>query len=120
MRTNYERIQADIDFWVADEIANKQVDYTGEYNITRIRTYNSRGIIVGDRESEVSSWIDPLVPEDMRIPMWKWIYENRDRFHVERKPLDETVQNFFNSLGALIATVGSAGITIYRFIKAGL
>lgn len=120
MKTYYERIQADIDFWVADEIANKQVDYTGEYNTQRIRTYNSRGILVDDRESEVSSWIDPLVPEDMRIPVWKWVYENRDLFHVEKKPLEEKVSGFFSSLGALVATLGSAGITIYRFVKAGL
>lgn len=120
MKTHYERVQADIDFWVADEIADKQVDYTGEYNITRIRTYNKTGILVGDRESEISSWIDPLVPEDMRIPMWKWIYDNRELFHVERKPLEEKVSGFFSSLGALFATLGSAGITIYRFIKAGL
>jgi hypothetical protein len=46
MKTHYERVQADIDFWVADEIADKQVDYTGEYNITRIRTYNKTGILV--------------------------------------------------------------------------
>lgn len=120
MRTHWERVQADVDFWVADEIANKQVDYTGEYNIARIRTYNKSGILVGDRESEISSWIDPLVPEDMRIPVWKWIYENRELFHVERKPLEEKVSGFFSSMGAVFATLGSAGITIYRFIKAGL
>lgn len=120
MKTHYERVQADIDFWVADEIADKQVDYTGEYNTQRIRTYNSRGILVSDRENEVSSWIDPLVPEDMRIPVWKWVYENRDLFHVEKKPLEEKVSGFFSSLGALVATLGSAGITIYRFVKAGL
>jgi hypothetical protein len=120
MRTHWERIQADVDFWVADEIANKRVDYTGEYNIQRIRSYNSKGILVDDRENEVSSWIDPMVPEDMRVPMWKWVYENRDLFHMEKKPLEEKVSNFFSSLGALFATLGSAGITIYRFVKAGL
>jgi len=120
MKTHYERVQADVDFWVADEIADKRVDYTGEYNIQRIRTYNSSGILVGDRENEISSWINPLVPEDMRIPVWKWVYENRELFHVERRPLEEKVSAFFSSLGALFATLGSAGITIYRFIKAGL
>lgn len=120
MRTHYERVQADIDFWVADKIANKSVDYTGEYNIQRVRTYNSKGILVDDRTNEISSWIDPLVPQDMRIPVWKWIYENRELFHIERKPLEETVSRFFSSLGALFATIGSAGITVYRFIKAGI
>jgi len=120
MRTHWERVQADVDFWVADEIANKKVNYTGEYNIQQVRTYNRKGILVDDRENEVSSWIDPLVPDDMRVSMWKWIYENRELFHVERKPLAEKVSSFFSSLGALFATLGSAGITIYRFIKAGL
>ena len=120
MRTHLERVQADVTFWIANEIANKSVDYSGEYNIQRIRTYNSRGILVSDRENETSSWIEPLVPDDMRMAVWKWVYENRDLFHVERKPLDETVQKFFSSLGALIATAGSASVTIYRFIKAGL
>jgi len=120
MRTHWERVQADVDFWVTDEIAEKKVDYTGEYNIQRVRTYNRNGILVDDRNNEVSSWIDPLVPEDMRIPMWKWIYDNTELFHVERKPLEEKASSFFNSLGALFATLGSAGITIYRFIKAGL
>ena len=50
----------------------------------------------------------------------KWVYDNRDLFLVEKKPLEEKVQQFFSSLGALIATAGSAGITIYRFVKAGL
>lgn len=120
MRTHHERVQADVDFWVADEIANKTVDYTGEYNIQRIRTYNSKGILVDDRNTEVSSWIDPLVPEDMRVPVWKWVYENRELFHVERKPLEEKISSFFSSLGAAVAALSSAGITFYRFVKAGL
>lgn len=120
MRTPFERVQADVTFWIADQIAHKQVDYSGEYNIQRIRTYNSRGILIDDRENEISSWIQPLVPPDMRMSMWKWVYDNRDLFLVERKPLEEKVQEFFSSLGALIATAGSAGITIYRFVKAGL
>lgn len=120
MRTHWERVQADVDFWVTDEIADKKVDYTGEYNIQRVRTYNKNGILVDDRDNEVSSWIDPLVPEDMRIPMWKWIYDNKDLFHVEKESLEEQVSKFFSSLGAVFATLGSAGITIYRFIKAGL
>ena len=36
MRTHWERVQADVTFWIADEIANKTVDYSGEYNIQRI------------------------------------------------------------------------------------
>ena len=120
MKTHWERVQADITFWVADEIANKSVDYAGEYNIDRIRSYNSNGILVDDRQNQISSWIEPLVPADVRMPMWKWIRQNRDRFYVERKPLEEKLSGFFNSLGALVATAGSAGITIYRFIKAGL
>jgi dUTPase len=120
VKNNNERIQSDVTFWVADEIADKRVDYSGEYNIDRIRTYNSNGILVDDRENQISSWIQPLVPEDVRMPMWRWIYDNRDRFYVERKPLEEKVTNFFNSLGALFATIGSAGITIYRFMKAGI
>ena len=120
MKTPKERVQADIDFWVADMIANKSVDYAGEYNINRIRSYNSNGILVDDRQNEISSWIEPLVPADVRMPMWKWVRQNRDRFYVERKPLEEKLSGFFNSLGALVATAGSAGITIYRFIKAGL
>lgn len=120
MKTHWERVQADITFWVADEIADKRVDYSGEYNIDRIRTYSSNGLLVGDRENQISSWIEPLVPVDVRMPMWNWIYENRDRFYVERKPLEEKLSKFFSSLGALVATLGSAGITIYRFIKAGV
>lgn len=120
MRTHWERVQADVDFWVTNEIADKKVDYTGEYNTQRIRTYSKSGILIDDRKNEVSSWIDPLVPEDMRIPMWKWIYDNKDLFHVERESLEEQVSKFFSSLGGLVATLGSAGITIYRFIKAGL
>lgn len=120
MKTHWERVQADVTFWVADEIADKKLDYDGEYNIDRIRSYNMNGILVDDRQNQISSWIEPLVPPDVRMPMWKWIYENRDRFYVERKPLEEKLSNFFNSLGALVATLGSAGITIYRFVKAGI
>ncbi|MGA1710378.1 MAG: hypothetical protein ACO4CS_03835 [bacterium] len=117
MQSPIERVQADVVFWIADMIEDKEVDYIGEYNIDRIRVYENN-ILVSDEKTKVSGWSRPIVPVDVRIPMWKWVYSLRPYLNRDRPPLEELVQNVVTESGAAIATIGSIAITIYRFFRA--
>lgn len=118
MRSETERVQADVIFWIADKIADKKVDYRGEYNIDRVRIYD-QGILVKDDKEKLSGWMHPLVPEDVRMPMWEYVYKMRAGFNRNRRPLDEGIQEFINHLSPVFAALGSIGVTFYKFIKAG-
>lgn len=111
--------QVDVTFWVADRLGGRKVDYAGEYNIQRIRTYNKAGLLVKDHVAELSSWEEPLVPADVRMPMWKWVRNQRDQLFLARPPLGETISNWVAGFWPMLASLGSIGVTAYRFIKAG-
>lgn len=118
MQSETERVQADVVFWIADEIAGKAVDYSGEYNIDRIRIYSDH-LLVSDDETKVSGWTKPLVPSDVRMPLWHWVYHCRNRFTRDRPPIEEKLENLIRSLGPAIGAIGGIGVTIYRFLRAG-
>ena len=118
MRSKTERVQADIVFWIADKIAEKEVDYSGEYNIDRVRIYD-RGILVSDKKEKLSGWMHPLVPEDVRMPMWEYVHAMRGRFHRDKPPFEEVLHGLVDRMGAVIAVLGSIGVTAYRFFRVG-
>lgn len=111
-----ERTQADVVFWIADRIADKEVDYSGEYNIDRIRIYEN-GLLVNDDHTKISGWTKPLVPDDVRMPLWQWVRNQRPRLMRDKMPLDESLEKFTSRLGAIIASIGSVGLTVYRFLR---
>ena len=118
MRSPIERVQADVVFWIANKLGEKVVEYDGEYNIDRVRIYEN-GFLVSDDREKKSGWIYPLVPEDVRMPMWKYIHSLRPRFIRDRPPLEEKLSKTVDNLGALVATLGSIGITAFRFFRVG-
>jgi hypothetical protein len=118
MRSEKERVQADVIFWIADKIGDKEVDYRGEYNIDRVRIYDN-GILVKDDKEKMSGWMHPLVPEDVRMPMWEYVHDMRGRFNRDKKPLEEKIENIIEGLGPIFAAIGSAGLTLFKFIRAG-
>lgn len=119
MKTPALRQQVDATFWLADELGEKKVDYSGEYNIQRIRTYNSMGLLMSDSTAAVSSWEQPLVPEDVRLPLWQWVHNQRDTLFYAKPPLGEVISNWIGGFWPVLATIGSMAVTVYRFLKAG-
>ena len=118
MRSETERVQADIVFWIADKIGEKEVDYRGEYNIDRIRVYE-KGILVDDQREKLSGWMHPLVPVDVRMPLWEYVHSIRGRFTRDKPPFEEVLHGFVDNMGAIVATLGSIGVTAFRFFRAG-
>lgn len=118
MRSPTERVQADVVFWVADKIGDKEVDYSGEYNIDRVRIYDN-GILVHDEREKMSGWMHPLVPVDVRMPMWEYVHSMRAKFHRDKPPFEEVMNGLFDRMGAVIAALGSVGVTAYRFFRVG-
>ena len=111
--------QIDVTFWVADQLGGRPVDYEGEYNIQRIRTYNHMGLLVKDHIAEISSWEEPLVPEDVRLPLWRWVHDQKSQLFVAQPPLGEAISNWAAGFWPMLASLGSIAVTAYRFFKAG-
>ena len=104
----------DVDFWIADQIGGKEVDYEGEYNINRTRVYNN-GILISDDKTAWSSWVRPMIPPDSVIPVWKEIKEKQRELNYEH-PLAETkIVQFVENAGAIVAGLSSVLFTIWRF-----
>ena len=118
MRSPTERVQADVVFWLADKIGDKEVDYSGEYNIDRVRVYDN-GILVVDEKEKLSGWMHPLVPADVRMPLWEYVHSMRAKFHRDKPPFEEVLHGFVDNMGAIVATLGSIGVTAFRFFRAG-
>jgi hypothetical protein len=120
MKSETEKIQADVTFWLADDfkLGDKDISYCGEYTTTRIRTYD-KGFLVDDKKQKSSSWMHPLVPEDVRIPLWEYVYSQKNRFQRDIPPIEEKVNSFLQNMGAVLATLGSVGVTAYRFFRVG-
>ena len=118
MKCENERVQADVVFWIADKIADKEVDYSGEYNIDRVRIY-ADGILVSDEKEKMSGWMHPLVPADVRMPLWEYVHSMRARFVRDRPPFEEVLHGFVDKAGAIFAALGSVGVTAYRFFRVG-
>lgn len=113
-----QRVQVDVTFWVADQIGDKEVDYTGEYNIQRIRIYNDT-FLVEDKEEKVSAWLNPVVPPDVQLPLWEYVRSLKNTYTFDRLPLEEKLNNYVKRIGPLLAGFGSIALTIYRFVRAG-
>jgi len=117
METATSRVQADITFWIADKLGYKDVNYMGEYNTSRTRVYEN-GIMVSDDHDKVSSWVDPIFPLDVRESVWHWVKDNKMHYNRDRPPLEEKLSETVSKAGAVIATLASIGLTIYRFLRA--
>ena len=118
LQAPHQRVQVDAIFWVADQIGDKTVDYKGEYNIERIRIYNNT-LLVEDKEEKVSAWLNPVVPVDVQLPLWEYVRSLRNTYTFDRMPLEEKLSNWVKRIGPLLAGLGSIGLTIYRFMRAG-
>ena len=116
VKTTGEKIQADVNFWIAETIGGKRVDYTGEYNTSRVRIY-AGGILVSDDQTKYSSWVKPVVPEDVRLPLWQWVKGMNQEFARTIKPVDEQFTFFFTTVAPVIAGIGSVVLTVYKFLR---
>jgi hypothetical protein len=102
------------DFWIADEIGNRQVDYRGEFNINRTRVYN-HGLLVNDDNNAWSSWVKPMIPEDSVYPLWDKIKSKEREFTYSRPLPEDVIVKFVENAGALIAGIGSILFTAWKF-----
>ena len=114
---NGRMVQADIYFWTAHELGGQEVDYEGEYNIDHVRIYHNGWKVLEDG-TKVSGWIEPLVPADVRIPMWQWVKDHTYLWSFEQVHLVEKIEKGFESLGAIGAAMGSIGVTAFKFWRA--
>lgn len=119
MKSSLMRQQADVTFWVADRLGEREVDYKGEYNTQRVRTFNRLGLLVKDSHEDISSWEDSLVPDDVREPLWSWVHSQRDTLFVPQPPFTEAVSNWVASFWPFLASLGSVLVTVYRFLRVG-
>ncbi len=116
-RGKHETVQADVMVWVADQINGRPVDYTGEMNFARVRLYDN-SILAVDINQKFSTWFNPVVPSDVRVPLWKWIYSQRETFDRNRLPFDEKFHELLKASINMLSVAVSAGVTVWRFIKA--
>jgi hypothetical protein len=43
----------------------------------------------------------------------------RGKFHRDKPPFEEVLHGFVDNMGAIVATLGSIGVTAFRFFRAG-
>jgi hypothetical protein len=116
-RGKHETVQADVSVWVADNINGRPVNYTGEMNFSRVRLYDG-GILAVDIQQKFSGWFNPVVPPDVRVPLWKWIYGQRFTFDRTRLPLDEKFHEILKASISILSVAVSAGLTVWKVVKA--
>jgi len=98
-------VHADVVFWTADVLGGREVDYVGEYNVEKVRVYRGNWLVT-TIDSKFSAWVDPLVPADVREPLWSWIKENQRLFRFHNPPISETIHDILETfLGATTVTV---------------
>lgn len=102
------------DFWIADEIGNRKVDYRGEFNINRTRVYN-HNLLISDDKTAWSSWVKPMIPEDSVLPLWDKIKSKEREFNYDRPLLEDSLTKFVENVGAWIAGLGSIIFTAWKF-----
>lgn len=117
MRGRHERIQVAATVWVADNINGRPTNYAGEMNFSRVRLYDD-GILVFDFRQKFSTWTNPVVPADVRIPLWKWIHDQAETFDRPRLSLDEKFHQMIGSLINTVSVATSACITVWKVLTA--
>jgi len=117
MRGPITRVQAEGVFWLADKIGEQSVDYTGEINWHLVKIYDNN-VLVSKDETRRSAYIDPVVPKDVHIPMWKWTRSIRDAFDREILGLEDKFDIFAAKFIEILSMLGTAGVTIYKFFHA--
>jgi hypothetical protein len=105
-------------FWIADEIGNKTVDYRGEFNISRTRVYQNN-FLVHDDHTEWSSWVKPMIPEDLVMPLWNSIKEKERELNYSKPLLEDRLMKIVQDVGAIAAALGSVGYTLWKFFLEG-
>jgi hypothetical protein len=117
-KSESERIQAEGVFWVADNIMGRPVDYTGEINWSLIKTYDN-GLLANTDSHKMSAWVDPLVPKDVHIPLWKWVKELTPAFDRQKLSLDKKFDDLVNRFIEGLSMIGTGAITLYKFLQVG-
>jgi hypothetical protein len=112
-----ERVQADATVWVADAIAGKSVDYTGEINYGRVRTYE-HGLLVHEKSEKFSAWVNPVVPKDVHVPMWKWIHDLSSTFDRDKLSFDERFHAVLANFIHFFSVAAGALTTAYKMFRA--
>jgi len=105
-------------FWIADEIGNRKVDYRGEFNISRTRIYE-HNILVRDDKTEWSSWVKPMIPADLVMPLWERIDDKERELNYSKPLMEDKIQEIVQDVGAIAAALGSIGYTLWKFFASG-
>jgi hypothetical protein len=104
------------DFWIADDIGNKKVNYRGEFSVNRSRVYRNN-ILARDDKTQWSSWVKPSVPNDLVIPLWDKIKSKEGDFTYSRRLIEDQIMEIIEGIGALLAAIGSIIFTLWKFFS---
>ena len=111
-----ERLIVDAIVWSSDNIADRDVDYTGEINYSNQRLFENN-ILVYEKPDKISAWHDPLVPEDVHIPLWKWLTTLTPAFDRPKLSFEDKFRNWmdkFVELGAMSTTIV---LTVWKVLR---
>jgi hypothetical protein len=110
-----ERVLADTTAWVADDVEG-QGDYKGEINYSRVRIFE-HNLLVLDKKGKFSAWYDPLVPEDVHIPMWKWLQSLTPAFDRPKLSFEDKFRNWMDRFLEVGTMAGTAIATAWKVVK---
>ena len=110
-----EQVIVDTVAWVADDI-DGQGEYEGEINYERTRVYE-HGLLVHDEKKKFSGWHDPIVPEDVLMPMWHWLAGLTPAFDRPRLSIEHRLRNWLDGFLEIGAMGTTATLTIWRVVK---
>lgn len=88
----------------------------GDYQTERVRIYED-GNLVKDDMMKVSSHINPVVPSDVKMPLWNWVNERKLFFVTNKLSLEEKINSFVALVSPFLFTAGSVSVTAFRFFK---
>jgi len=114
-----ERLIVDAIVWSADNIADKDVDYTGEINFSHKRIFENN-ILVYENPEKISAWNDPQVPKDVHIPMWIWLSNLSASFDRPRLSFEDKFRKWmdkFVELGAMSTTIVLTAWKVIRSVE---
>ena len=114
-----ERMIVDAIVWSSGHIADREVDYTGEINYSNQRVFENN-ILAYEKPDKMSAWLDPLVPEDVHIPMWKWLTNLTPAFHRPKLSFEDKFRNWvdkFIELGAMGTTTVLTAWKVFRSVE---
>ncbi len=110
-----ERVIVDATVWIADDIEGEG-DYKGEINYQNLEIYE-HNLLVFHNEKRFSAWYDPIVPKDVRMPMWEWIRTLKSAFDRPKLSFEDKFRKWMDQFVELGAMSTTAVITAWKVIK---